>query len=284
MPSGYLAGFERAFIGLTDITTGATTGITSSLANGASSSPYMLSAVKTANVAPTPITDLEIQGGDAIRASISFGNQKLKQFQLIVSNYDTAVVSLVNGGTINTTNTQYTVGSENPMRQIPRQMFVALQQRYTLPNSTGQQYFTRIMPNCQVRLHEGGFAYQGESDTVLDVTPNPTNVDITGASFGVSGLNLGLQDNLTDNYFLISTNPIAFTAFRQDGTITSFTTPYAPTNTTVTLNATTNAFYVNGVATALTSITTAGVATLAAAGTAGVLDVLIYQTLSVPTT
>jgi hypothetical protein len=185
---------------------------------------------------------------------------------------------------LNQVNSQYTLGSENPMRQIPRQMGVALQQRYVLPNSTGQQYFTRIMPNCQVRLHEGGFAYQGESDTVLDITPNPTNVDITGASFGATGLNLGLQDNLTDNYFIVSTNPIMFTSFRQDGTLTSFTTPYAPTSTAVTINASSNAFYINGVATALTSITSAGVATLAAAGTAGVLDVLMYQTVSVPTT
>ena len=121
--------------------------------------------------------------------------------------------------------------------------------------------------------------YQAESDTVIDVTPNFTNTDITGALFSNTGLAMTLQGGVTDNYNYITQNPLNFHSFRADGTIVTFTTQYNPVSTTITLNATPNAFYVGGVATALTSITNVGVATLAAAGAAGTGDVLLYQTL-----
>lgn len=282
--TGYLAGFERAQLFFTDAT-GAATGILSPLGNGLGSGAYVAKNVKTAGFAPTPITDLEIQGGDAIRASISFGNQKTKQFQLIVSDYDTQLIQLVSGSVMNQTNTLATVIAENAMRQIPRVMGVALQRRFTLPNLAGQYYEAKIFPNCQVRIHEGPFGYQAEADTVLDITPNITTADITGASFGVSGLAMGLQGNETDSYSYISQggNPIHIYSFRGDGSIVTFTTPFAPVNTLVTLNTTTNAWFKAGAATALTSITALGVATLAVAPTVGQITTLIYETLYVPT-
>jgi hypothetical protein len=72
-------------------------------------------------------------------------------------------------------------------------------------------------------------------------------------------------------------------SFRQNTGVTTFTCTYRPLSTVITINATPNSFFIDGVPTALASLVIAtGVATLVAEGTVGKADVLIYETAYVP--
>jgi hypothetical protein len=142
---------------------------------------------------------------------------------------------------------------------------------------------TRFFPNCSMRIAAGAMGYQAESDIVIDITPSYVSKFIDGKTIGSAGLNLGAEGDLEVEIQYISQEPIHLTAVRQDAIITTFITAYRPTSSVITLNATPNRFSIGGTDTALTSLsTTTGTATLAAAGSAGVADLLIYQTQYVP--
>jgi hypothetical protein len=76
---------------------------------------------------------------------------------------------------------------------------------------------------------------------------------------------------------------VALTTYVANGSATTFTPQYLPATSVITLNANNNMFTVDGTATALTSISTStGLATMAAAGSSGDVNVLVYETNFVP--
>jgi hypothetical protein len=159
--------------------------------------------------------------------------------------------------------------------------FAAQQQFQT---STGLQYYiTRVIPRASISVRSGQMAFRAESDTTIHISSIVTQKAYDGQVFGSTGLNLGLEADSADYVDYITPDAFCIHAYRQDGSTTTFTTAYRPLSSTITLNATSNPFTVGGTPTALSSLnTTTGVATLAAAGTTGIYDVLTYSTAFVP--
>lgn len=281
MPDLIISGFERALIGYRD-SSGYFTGQQSTLSTNVTSGAYVCILPRTASFQALAPVNLDITGGDVIYTTIQFGNSKTQPFDLILEDYDTALVTLISGATTNTTNSQVTYVSDNPARNSPTVLALGLQSRVYDINGV-QYYITRWFPACQMRIKRNGPAFQAKSDVVISCTPLMSTTNIEGRSFGSSGLNMGLTQDKADSYDYLSYNPIHVTAYKQNASATTFTNTYRPLSSTVTLNASPNNFYVGGTATALSSIsTTTGVATLAAAGSSGVTDVLTYETAFIP--
>lgn len=275
-----LVGYERSLFGFLDSNSNFT-GSQTTLSNGSTSGAYVWSEVRTASYQPEPPVNLALQGGDVIYNRVRFGNQLTQPFQIIGSSYDQTLSDLVSASTSNTTNTQATISAVNDINPRPRAMVVMLQGRAEGTDGT-HYYVTRIFPQCLVTIANNGPSYQGQIDTILDVTPQATTHFINGMTYDATantGLSLNLYKNKTDHVYYISTNPVHFMAFRQNAVATTFTTTFLPASSTITLNATPNWFFVASQSTALTSLsTTTGLATLTAAGSAGVADLLIYET------
>lgn len=281
---GYPVGFPRALI-WTYATTGARKGTAlgqiAAAVNGSASGAFVLPDVKTANLAPVAPASIDIEGGDRIVASPNFGGGKTAAFDLTSSSLDTALVALVAGSTPNTTNSEYTIVGPNSNRSTPRSLGCGIQQRYE--TSDGDAYFlTRFFPVCNMFIGVGQAGFRAGTDTTINVNPVNTTKAHDGRSFGSAGLNLGYQDDTGDTYWWISSYPIHIITHASDASDVEFNTIYKPVSTVVTVTATGNAMVKNGTATALSSITLAGVVTLAAAGTAGDLHVLTYTTEYVP--
>jgi hypothetical protein len=284
MARGYPVGLARALIWtyvLTGARKGTAIGQGSTIANGATSGAFVLPDVKTANLAPVPAETIEIQGGDRIVATPAFGGGKTSPFEIVSSSIDTVLMGLIAGSNVNTTNSQHTYFGPNHNRSTPRSLGCAIQQRIEM--SDGSTYFlTRIFPVCGMVIGGGNAAFRAGNDSTITVSPVNTSTALDGRSFGSTGLNLGYQDDIGDTYWLISPYPVYFVTFAADGTATTFSTIYKPVSTTVTINASVNEMVKNATVTALSAITLAGTATLAAAGTAADLHVLTLGTEYVP--
>jgi hypothetical protein len=282
---GYPVGNARALIWTyvqSGTYVGMCTGQQDTLTAGATSGAYVWNDVKSTAFAVVPPTDLQIQGGDKIVATATWGGGKLAPFDVTGSSIDTVLNDLIGGGTTNNTNAQVAVTSPNPYRTSPKTMGFASQQQFL--TSTGLSYFiTRVVPRASLIYRSSGMTWRGESDSMIHVSSIVTQKAYNGQVYGSTGLNLGLDSDSADYVDYITANPIHIMAFRQDASTTTFTTTYRPLSSVVTVNDTSNSFSIGGTITALTSIsTTTGVATLTAAGTTGIYDVLQYETAYVP--
>lgn len=284
MAKGYPFGFARAML-WTYVQSGTYIGMCSGQQNtltpGTASGAYVWDDVKSAAVQQLADTALQIQGGDQIRATIIFPGGKLQDFDITGSSIDTVMNDLIGGSSTNTTNTGVTVTSNNPSRMSPKTLGIGLQQGFQL-DSGAIYYVTRVIPRAQVTIRPGGMNFRGESDSVMHISSIKTNRAYNGQLFGTGGLALNLTNDRADYIDYITPNAFHIMAFRQDDSDVEFNTTYKPLSTVVTLNATENPFTVGGTPAALSSLTLAGVATLAAAGTTDIYDVLSYATEFVP--
>lgn len=284
MAKGYTAGFARMLIWeyvQTGTYIGMCSGVQSSLTAGTASGAYVWDDVKGAAVQQLADTALQLQGGDKIKATVIFPGGKLQDFDVTGSSLDTASNTLIGGSTANTTNTGVTVTSNNPQRTTPKTLGCALQALFV--QDTGAfGFITRVIPRAQITVQSGGMTFRGESDSKMHISSIVTNRAYDGQMFGSAGLNLGLENDKADYLDYITTDPFHIMAFRQNAVATTFTTTYKPLSTVVTLNATQNPFSIAGTPTALASLSLAGLATLAAAGTDLIYDVLSYSTGYVP--
>lgn len=286
---GYPAGLSRVLLWFSDAS-GNTLGNVSSATNGAGQGAFVLPNVTSTNVASIPLENLQIKGGDAIRAIAQFGNAKTNSFQIMSSDISTDLISAVSKAGVNQTSSSATVTSFNPSLTNAAVMVVALQQR--LISTTSPNYWiTRIFPNCAVRIHMGTATYQASSETVIDVTPNFSVLDNLTSQTLATGWGLSLQDGVSDEYQYISQGdasappaPIHVARFTGDGTTTTFQLPYQPSNTSVTLHASTNRIWIAGVETAPTSVTSNGLITFAAAPAPAAACAIVYETNYVPHT
>lgn len=260
---------------------GLATGQQSSLSNGAVSGAYVSGDVKRVPWSLVPPADLEIQGGDRIVATPSFGGGKVSPFDVTISAEDTTLIALVTGVSINVANTSFHKFGRNANRISPKSLGFAMQQRFE--GSDGLQYFrTIVFPRTTVTTNDSGAEFRGQTDQVVRVAPVNGTKSYTAETYGSTGLNFGFENDTADHYELISSNPLHIVTQRSDGAATTFNTIYKPLSTVITLNATPNEMVKNGTPTALSSLTLAGLATLAAAGTAGDYHVLTYETNFVP--
>lgn len=293
MTQGYAVGEARALwwaYPTTGNQAGGFTGTQRSLSNGTTSGAYVMSNVKSTAFNFAPPTDVQIQGGDRIVAAPMFGNPRMVPFDVITSDIDDALITLVQLSVTNTTNSFITKWGWNPNKATPAPIGLAIQQRYEL--ATGLSYFlTRIIPKAVATMHPGQVAYRAESDTTVHVSPITGTTSYTGQTYGTGSNNLQFQfeQDRADYYDIITSDPIYLVCFKGDGIATTINLPYRPLSTTVTLNASPNElviFDTTGAATptALSAITTGAnpTATLAAAGTAGNLNILTYTSNYIP--
>lgn len=280
---GVSAGLARILIWLTD-SSGRAIGQSSTLANGATGSVYVGDYVIQSPMSPADAQNKEIRGGDNIRGYHQFGNAKQQKIDAVLSDTDTALVSLISGSNVNSSaNTGWDIYSTNPNRTFSITGGVAIQQRKQRTSDNVLYWHTAIFPSCFLRIKLGGMEYQGDANTTISITPNFSSYAHTGQTFGTgaNNWNLGLESDKTDSYDIDTPNPIHIVTFKKDGTATTFNTPFKPLSTVVTLGATPNYWIVNGAPVALSSITLAGVATVSA-GSAGDVGVLTYETNYVP--
>jgi hypothetical protein len=283
MTSLYPYGFERMICGFFDSTTGAFIGKASTLANGASSGGYVQNNVKAAGLQPVASSELQIQGGDRIRAVVNFKQTKLASFEVTVSDLDPTLITLINGGAKNTGNSKFTKFHTNPNRITMATMFFALQSPMT--DEDGNSYYrTLVIPKARAKFEGGGFSFRDVSDSKITISPMLTTKSYTGESYGVGGLAFGAEENKLDHYYLQSDNPLHFSAARRtDTSALTVTTDYLPLSSVITLNATPNELVAAGAPLALTSFSvTTGAEVIPAGGAAGDIGVLTYETAYVP--
>lgn len=283
MPALYPYGFERMLLGFVDATTGAFIGKASTLANGSSSGAYVQSNVKAAGIQPVAGSELQIQGGDRIKAVVNYKQTKLASFEVTVSDLDPTLITLINGGAQNTASSKFTKFHTNNNRISMATMFVALQSPMT--DEDGNSYYrTMVIPKARCKFEGGGFSFREVSDSKITIAPMLTKKSYTGESYGVGGLAFGAEENKLDHYYLQSTNPLHFMASkRTDTSAQTVTADYLPLSNVITINITPNELAIAGVITALTSFNTStGAYVIPAGGAAGDIGVLTYETAYVP--
>lgn len=272
-------GFQRALFWFYD-TNGYCTGVSTSLTAGTASGAYVSSNVKVANLNYAPVAEIQIQGGDRIKATPSFGNPRLAAFDITMSSLDAVLIDLISNASRNSTNTSFLKVGYNPNRAGVINMGIGLQGLGEASDGSTKTV-TRVIPRTSVLIRPGGFSFRGESDATIRVSPITSTKTFTGQVYasGATGLSFNWEEDKGDYYDVWSDNPIHIMAFKANAIATTFIATYKPLSSTITLNACPNEFTVQGTPTALSSFsTTTATATLASAGSSGDMDVLAYTT------
>jgi hypothetical protein len=183
------------------------------------------------------------------------------------------------------TNTTRAIMSRNAAQGDWPQFIVMFSIRVTNSESGLSQWSHYAFLNTEIKKTNdaGGSAQTGDA-----VNPNPlaysltTSLslrDVTGEL--LSGLaTLITKDDMT---FIRTNNPLHITTYIKNGSATSFTLPYKPLSSVVTVNASPNHMTINGTITAAGAVdVSTGVVTIAA-GTTGEVTVMTYETNYVPT-
>ena len=281
--SNYPVGFEGALAGFVDPTTGGFLGKVKTLPNGSESGAFHLRNVITAGLSPAQPVDLVIRGGDRERLTVRWGNSKLTPFDLVVSDFNRALISAISNSNQNSTNSNRIVFGDNPNRQSPVVMAFSFWQRW--PGEDGSlKYLHTIIPKAEVIYRRGGLEYRGESNSTISINPLMVSRAVDGQSFGVGGMNMGFEEDLADHYYIETANPVHWMAWRkEDSDADGFDCDYLPLSSVVTLNGSSNHWVDDGTVTALTSISTStGAAVTPAVAGAGDLTFLEYATAFVP--
>lgn len=282
--AGYLYGWFNTLIGVVG-TIGQSYGQQATPAVNTMYNAYRAKRPKTANLAPADPGTLDFTGGDRLVARTQVGNAMQGPFDMVLQDYDPALVALIGSSNDNTTaNTSFELFSENNNLTAPLTFWVALTQRYqdvAVGSGGPDKYLTTIFPRTTMRAKRGPVAYQAESPLTIRVTPTFTDHFINGMTYDTtagSGLAMGLEDNITEVIHVLSSYPLFVSTFISNAAATTFTPGPLPVSNVVTLGATPNWFARNGTPAALTSANTStGVMTMASAGSSSDVNVLIYQ-------
>lgn len=248
------------------------------LANDETSHAYVLDGINSLTTTGGDLTLVNFQGGDANLGNMQFGDSGLTGLTFVMDDLQNAVITNVHGSAVDTTSNsffeQWTAYTNAASSDACGLAFVM--EMKDLANA-GKKFRTVIFPSCSVVFTRQFGGFQAKNTITGNVTINPASYHPLGTA--LSAMSMSIPGNKTDSIELITDYPIHMTCYRSDGTETTFVTGYRPISTVVTVNASPNWFARNGTDQALSSIvTTTGVATMAAAGTAGDANVLIYQT------
>ncbi len=220
------------------------------------------------------------RGGDKILGNISFGGADLTSITVEAEGVDDDFDAIMTGANVDvTTNSEWVISGLNANNENqPTVGFIMTQKFQSRAAATnGQtQYRSVIVMASRVRIKPATMGYRGVNARQYVITP-------TKSSRLLHGVLLSSTQNFTDleadHFYMTTHNPIALTSYVSDGTEVTFVAGYRPLSTVITLGANRNLFAREATAQALSSIvTTTGVATMAAAGSAGNLNVLVYET------
>jgi hypothetical protein len=277
MPKGYGAGLQTALIYLVN-DDGYPTGQVATLNNGSTSNAYYLPDVRTAQIAFADATVVDVTGGDKPRlASFNFGGRQLSQFDIVCPLIDPALVALLSGSTVDTTNQKFEQYSTNTNRDLPRVGGVILQQRFQEKDGGASKIRSLVIPRAELTIKTGGFEFQAPADVTITVNPLMATRSANGIPF--SSLGMGLEDNRVDHYEIISGKRLHLVVLRGNGTATTVTGAYRPTSADTSHTNGSNWLAINGVGTALSSVNTAtAVFTFSTAPSAGAYAAILYET------
>jgi hypothetical protein len=277
MPKGYGAGLQSALIYLVN-DDGYPTGQVATLNNGSTSNAYYLPDVRTAQIAFADATVVDVTGGDKPRlASFNFGGRQLSQFDMVCPLIDPALVALLSGSAVDTTNQKFEQYSTNTNRDLPRVGGVILQQRFQEKDGGASKIRSLVIPRAELTIKTGGFEFQAPSDVTITVNPLMATRSANGIPF--SSLGMGLEDNRVDHYEIISSKRLHLVVLRGNGAATTVTGAYRPTSADTSNTNGSNWLAINGVGTALSSVnTTTAVFTFSTAPSAGAYAAILYET------
>lgn len=280
MSDGYSGGLYRMQV-FTRLPGGFAGGNQTAPTNGTTTHAIVYDSITQTDAANRELVNVPVNGGDGQIGNLQFGETGFNPFTLTTESLDNADIALLHGTVVDSsTNSEFEMSTKFSNATNVTDIGIILTYRFVDRESQTSKYEHLILPQCQamIRTVYGGF--QGKNTHVWAVSPQTTTKSIHGTSFSSYGMSV--PNSKMDHYSWITDNPIHVTTYVADGTATTFNTLYKPLSTVVTVNATPNWFAVDGTDTALDSITTAGLATLAAAGSAGDVNVLVYETALVP--
>jgi hypothetical protein len=276
------AGLDRVLIALTYTSAanvpymGGTAG--GALANNGTSHALVLDSIN--NLTPTggELTTLTFQGGDRDLGTMQFGSTGITNLSFVCEDIRNSVITALHGTAVDTTsNSEFEQWSDYTSVSAVVASQVGFITKLKDRDTGATAWFTRWFPSCQTTAKTTFGGFQAKNTMEFNVAISPATYHPLGTA--LSAMSMSLPDNMTDNISWFTTNRLHATVYRSDGTATTFVTGYRPLSSTVTVNATPNWFARNGTDQALSSIsTTTGVATMAASGSAGDVNVLFYET------
>lgn len=229
--------------------------------------------------ASTP-DQLQFQGGDTILGSMSFGGGDLSSIEVETSGIDAAFEAVLSSALVDSTsNSQMIVTGPNTNNEnlpVVAHLFTQKFQSREAATNGQLQYLNRFVPASNVRIIPNSMSFRAESRRRYVITPTKGSRLPWGTLLGA---NQSFTNSEADHIDILSEYPLSVTTYISDGTETTFVAGYRPVSSTVTISASLNQFARVGTAQALSSIsTTTGVATMAAAGSAGDINILVYGT------
>lgn len=235
---------------------------------GTTSGAYQITDPKSCTMPAPDRNTINFSGGNKWLGAFQYGIDAVGSFELSVASYDADLIALVTGSSVDqTTNTLWTYFGENDLKEeLPQ---VALMLTYRIQargvNEGAAIYATTIIPRCWMgpKGLTGAPSFQSGGEYGFTITPTASTVLPHGLS--IDDMAVTQQDNKIFRLHVFTDNPIAFCSHVGDaGGSTSFTLPFLPTSSTVTLNNSPNELVIDGTLTAATTVATAtGVVTVA---------------------
>jgi len=254
----------------------------SSLAQAADSGAYLISEPKSATM-PTPDRNtINFTGGDIWLGAYQYGIDAVGSFDMTVSGFDADLIALVTGSAVDQTwNQQWTLFSENELANELPQVCMIFSYRLQArgPSDGAALWINTIIPRawCGPRGLTGAPSFQSAGEYSFTVTPTSSTVIPNGSL--LSATSLALERNKGFRVHVIADKPLGLHTFIADGSATTFTLDYLPTDDTVTLSNAGNLMAIDGTLTAASSVnTSSGLVTLSAAGSADDIVTMLYET------
>lgn len=250
---------------------------------GTISGAYIAGYPKNCDMPFPDRTVIDFTGKDTWNGSYMYGITSLGSFSMTLENVDASLIALVSGSTVDqVTNANWTYYAENILAEQVPQVALILTYRFQARggvNDGADLYLNTIIPRCWIAPKgiSGAPAFQQAGEYQFQVTPTAAARHPHGLPF--SAMSLNLQDNRTPSLHVVTNNPLYLVTMVGDAAATTFTMPYLPVSSTVTLNDTPNEFVVDGALVAPTSFdTSTGVLTPATTLADGEHAAILYET------
>lgn len=277
-------GLYRIMVGRID-TTGYNYGTAGpDISNGTLVTPYLVRYAKAAEMQNQDRTVIDFTGGDIWTGAYVYGVTTLGTFEMQLSTVEADLIALTSGSLVDqTTNSRWTIYSENIMRPTPPQCFIITSfrlQSKQIGQKGADKYIHRINPRVWIAPKgiTGAPNFQAPGTYVFTVIPTVGERMPWGPAFGT---NQDYEENETPVFYIITDNPIHIVGYKTSGTTANINLPYKPvTGDYTTPNSSTQAIQVavNGTITNAASInTTTGVVQMTGL-TAGDYVGILYET------
>lgn len=242
--------------------------------------PLMLLNPRSAAYPALQRTIVNFTGGNKWRGSITFGVPQVDAFPLVLADMDSRLTAMAgNSEADETTNSEIQMTSDNMENTNLNLLGLALTSHFqsAAEGSEGETFWaTVVFPKVQIAPTYPAPSYQAAADTTYNVLPARSTYLPNGLPLSATGMQLAR--NTAMMIVMITQYPLLFASAIGDGTETAYQLPYKPKSTAVGTASNTKNWYVkNGVASALASMSSNGLATAASAAAADAFQGFMYQ-------